>query len=76
MSKKDTPSVESSMQEDYSLIKGHKHGDSDDETEEGICSKLITTKSTRLASMLSLILVYFFAEVLVGESDTFFYLFY
>nr|CAB3266216.1 zinc transporter 1 [Phallusia mammillata] len=69
MSSKETSSVESTMQEDCSLINGQMHEDKEEENEEdnGICSRWIKSKSIRLGSMLSLILVYFLAEVLVGH---------
>ena len=39
---------------------------------DGLCSKLLKTRSSRLAAMLSLIIVYFLAEIIVGKLNQFF----
>uniref|UniRef100_H2YRV6 Zinc transporter 1 n=1 Tax=Ciona savignyi TaxID=51511 RepID=H2YRV6_CIOSA len=54
-----TNSEERLKEQDSLMDNEHEHG--------GICKKLLRTKTSRLASMLSLIVIYFFAEVIVGH---------
>ena len=48
-------------------VRREDHNSNEQEEGEGLCARWITTKTTRLVFMLTLILMYFLAEVLVGK---------